>query len=112
MAMEHQFRNYDRVFSNHGYSNFRSYSYLDETWSAVTSEINANRPFVLSMLHGGAPTDTTQAYGDHSVACVGYMEGSTLANRWLTIQDTWDTSRSHLIQFSNWWYAQETYVRP
>ncbi|MGA9087459.1 MAG: C39 family peptidase [Methanoregula sp.] len=100
------------VCSNHGYSNFNSYSYIEDPWSTVTSEINAQRPFVLSMYHGGTATDTTTAYGDHSVACVGYMEGSTLANRWLTIQDTWDTSRSHLIQFGNWWSSQETYVRP
>jgi hypothetical protein len=100
------------VCSNHGYSNFNSYSYVEDPWSTVTSEINAQRPFVLSMYHGGTATDTTTAYGDHSVACVGYMEGSTLANRWLTIQDTWDTSRSHLIQFGNWVSSQETYVRP
>ena len=100
------------VCSNHGYSNFNAYSYVEDPWSTVTSEINAQRPFVLSMYHGGTATDTTTAYGDHSVACVGYMEGSTLANRWLTIQDTWDTSRSHLIQFGNWVSSQETYVRP
>ena len=69
------------VCSNHGYSNFNSYSYIEDPWSTVTSEINAQRPFVLSMYHGGTATDTTTAYGDHSVACVGYMEGINIGEQ-------------------------------
>lgn len=100
--------------SNHGYSNFYSFSRPDDAWDTLKSEINANRPFVISMLHGGVAADsnTNQAYGEHSVACIGYMEGSTTQNRWVTIYDTWDTGRSHLLQYQNWWNAQETYVRP
>ena len=102
------------VSSNHGYSYIYSFSRPDDAWATIKSEIDADRPFVISMLHGGVAADsnTNQAYGEHSVACIGYMEGTTTENRWVTIYDTWDTGRSHLLQYQNWWNAQETYVRP
>ncbi|MCK9579654.1 MAG: C39 family peptidase [Methanoregula sp.] len=78
-------------------------------WSGFVSEINAGRPFVLNMLNGGISVGGSQAYGDHSVAVVGYV---TSINNFVTIHDTWDDTNYHLLQDGSWNNIMTTWVRP
>ena len=45
------------------------------TFDEVKGEVDAQRPFVLSLWGGGMPIGGDRPYGDHSVACVGYLYG-------------------------------------
>ena len=56
----------------------------------MTNEINASRPFVLSMWHGGTGSGHDQPYGDHTVACVGYAIDTNTNERFVMVQDIWD----------------------
>ncbi|AGB02258.1 C39 family peptidase [Methanoregula formicica] len=84
------------------------------SWPAIQSEIDAERPFVLSMMWGGAPEESpTTPYGFHSVAAVGYTYQSWGSQKYITIHDTWDYSNNRHIRFGNWVLAAlNTYVRP
>ncbi len=62
----------EEVCENHGYSNFDASNDLWMSWSEVKDEVDASRPFVISMLRGGTGSDWDKPYGEHSVTCVGY----------------------------------------
>lgn len=100
------------VISSHGYSSGQLH--IDEDayvlWSDVTTEINAVKPFVLTMTSAGIPIGGTQSYGDHSVAVVGYF--STGNGNFITINDGWDTSSTKSLAFGNWAGAIGGYSRP
>jgi len=78
-------------------------------WSGFVSEVGASRPFVLNMHNGGIPVGGSTAYGDHSVAVVGYV---TSINNFVTIHDTWDDTNYHLLQDGSWDNIMTTWVRP
>jgi len=99
----------ETVCNNHGYSNFDASNDIYVSWTEVKTEVNANRPFVLSMLNGGTGNGYTQQYGDHSVTCMGYYDGSS---DYVYIHDTWDTSYVHYLAFGSWTGAMATWVRP
>jgi len=100
------------VISNHGYSS--SSLHIDEDsyvlWSDVTGEINAVKPFVLTMTAAGIPVGGTQSYGDHSVAVVGYT--STGSGNFIVINDGLSTSSTKSLAFNNWVGAVAGYSRP
>ncbi|HOW15743.1 C39 family peptidase [Methanosarcina sp.] len=99
----------ETVCNNHGYNNFDASNDIYVSWSEVKTEVNADKPFVLSMLNGGTGNGYTQPYGDHSVTCVGYYDGSS---DYVYIHDTWDTSNKHYLTFGSWTGAMATWVRP
>ncbi|MCK9593713.1 MAG: C39 family peptidase [Methanoregula sp.] len=78
------------------------------SWPAIQSEIDSDRPFVLSMLWAGPPIN---AFG-HSVAAVGYGYDSWGSSKFIKIHDTWNTSAEPYIRFGNWASAMNTYERP
>jgi len=81
------------------------------TWDAVKNEVNVNRPFVLSMLHGGTAVGNSQAYNEHSVTCMGYSDGDG-NNDYLLLHDTWDNTTTRYLAYGSWWGAMATWVRP
>lgn len=68
------------------------------TFDEVKGEVDAQRPFVLSLWGGGMPIGGDRPYGDHSVACVGYHD---YTEDWVPIHDTWDT-QIHNVVYGNW----------
>jgi hypothetical protein len=78
-------------------------------WSGFVSEINSGKPFILSMHVGGTAVGNSQAYGEHTVAVVGYV---TSINNFITIHDTWNEPGVHLLQDNNWDNIMTTWVRP
>lgn len=99
------------VSSNHGYGS--SLTFNEDGWvtfADVKTEVNANKPFVLNMLGGGTGYGRSQAYGDHSVAVVGYE--SYLSGDYVVIQDTWTPLTSISLQFDSWLGAVADYSRP
>lgn len=99
----------ETVCNNHGYSNFDASNDYYVSWNEVKTEVNADNPFVLSMLNGGTGNGYTQSYDDHSVTCVGYYDGS---NDYIYIHDTWDANNRHYLAFGSWTAAMATWVRP
>lgn len=101
----------ETVCSNHGYTNFDAQTDSSLTLSELMSEINSNRPFVLSMIYGGTGSGRSTDYNNHSVACVGYTQtGATTGYAWL--HDGWSGSSPHYITFGSWDSAAATWVRP
>ena len=100
----------NKVCKNHGYSNWASTDYW-VSWSDVTDEINASRPFVLAMLWGGTGSGHNQPYGNHAVAGVGYAIDTNTNEKFVMVQDTWDLS-IHYLAFGNWMGAWEIKVKP
>ncbi|MFA6331513.1 MAG: C39 family peptidase [Methanoregula sp.] len=78
------------------------------SWPAIQSEIDSDRPFVLSMLWAGEPI---YAFG-HSVAAVGYGYDSWGSSKFIRIYTTWDDPSDTYIRFGNWVGAMNTYERP
>lgn len=101
----------ETVSVNHGYSNLDATNDYWVTWSEIQNEINAQRPFVLSMTHGGTGSGNSQPYGDHSVTALGYSDGYADGSKYIHIHDTWSTS-TRSITYGNWWAAMSTWVRP
>ena len=99
----------EEVCENHGYSNFDASNDYWMTWNEVKDEVDASKPFVISMLHGGTGSGQSQPYGDHSVTALGY---SDYDEDYVFIHDTWDEHGTHTIAFGNWWAAMATWVRP
>jgi len=99
------------VSTNHGYGSTLSF---DEdgwvTFSDVTTEINANKPFVLTMWGGGTAYGRSQAYGDHSVAVIGYESYSS--GDYVVVQDTWTPLTAVSLSYGNWLGALGGYSRP
>jgi hypothetical protein len=90
------------VCKNCGYNGFKSGDKLFPSWNDVVNEVNANRPFVLSML-----SSPNSKYGIvHTVAAVGYYIGGT---QYVIIHDTWVTNDVY-IQYNSWAGAMLTYV--
>jgi hypothetical protein len=88
------------------------------TWSGDVDEIDSIRPFILTMEYGGNAIGRSQAYGNHSVTCIGYT-GNTGSpdQQFLEVYDTWMVTGesnyvSHFIHYNNWALARHTYVRP
>lgn len=100
------------VISNHGYS--WNQLHIDEDtwvlWSDVTSEIDAIKPFVLTMTGAGIPVGGTQSYGDHSVAVVGYS--NTGSGNFIIINDGLDATTTKYLAFNSWNGAVGGYSRP
>jgi hypothetical protein len=100
----------ETVCNNHGYTNFDAVTDSTMSMSEVMTEINANRPFTVSMTYGGIASGNTQPYGNHTVTCVGYADGTTTDA--LYLHDTWDGNFVHGITFGNWGSVVATWVRP
>ena len=98
----------EEVCENHGYSNFDASNDLWMSWSEIKDEVDADRPFVISMLRGGTGSGHSQPYGEHSVTCVGYDDYD---EDYVVIHDTWDT-QVHTLAYGNWWMAMATWVMP
>jgi hypothetical protein len=99
------------VSSNYGYGSQLSFS--EDGWvtfSDVTTEVNANKPFVLNMLGGGTAYGRSQAYGDHTVAVIGYESYSS--GNYVVVQDTWTPLTAVSLAFDNWLGAVADYSRP
>jgi hypothetical protein len=97
------------VCQNHGYGGFSATNDYSMEWVEVKNAVNSQRPFVISIFHGGTGSGYSQPYGDHSVTCAGYSEFSTpFVNVW----DTWDIYSTHYIAYGNWWGAMSTWVNP
>jgi len=78
-------------------------------FSEVKSEVAADRPLHLAMHGAGTAIGGSTAYGDHSVAVVGWADGAFDA---LEINDGWSTSETRYITFGNWASTYPVYVRP
>ncbi len=102
------------VLNHYQYYTIRASDDYVPNWNRDVAEIDASRPFVLSMWNGGAGAGRPYAYGDHSVACIGYMNS---VPQLLKLYDTWYISGDptnysyHWIQYNNWNWAMNTYVR-
>ena len=99
------------VSSSHGYGSQLTFD--EDSWvtfSDVTTEVNANKPFVLNMLGGGTAYGRSQAYGDHSVAVIGYESYSS--GNYVVVQDTWTPLTAVSLTFDNWLGAVADYSRP
>jgi len=99
------------VSANHGYGS--RLSFIEDNWitlSDVTTEINANKPFVLTMWGGGTAYGRSQAYGDHSVAAIGYESYSS--GDYVVIQDTWTPLTAVSLSYGSWLGAIGAYSRP
>jgi hypothetical protein len=106
------------LISHYNYYTLSATTDVIPTWSGDVNEIDSIRPFVLNMLNGGNAIGRSQAYGDHSVTCIGYT-GNTGSpdQQFLEVYDTWMVSGesnyvSHFIHYNNWFWAANTYVRP
>jgi hypothetical protein len=106
------------LLSNHNYNTLTASTDVIPTWSGDVNEIDSIRPFVLNMLAGQNAIGRSQAYGDHSVTCIGYTGNTGSADQqFLEVYDTWMVSGesnyvSHFIHYNNWGWAANTYVRP
>jgi hypothetical protein len=99
------------VSSNHGYGSQLSFDEdLWVTFPDVTTEVNANKPFVLNMLGGGTAYGRSHAYGDHTIAVIGY-ESYPYGN-YVVVQDTWTPLTAVSLAFDNWLGAVADYSRP
>lgn len=98
----------NQVLNTYQYYSLRASDDYVPTWSRDVAEIDASRPFVLSMYNGGTGAGRSTPYGDHSVTCIGYMDSTP---QLLKIYDTWEGSTYHWLQYNNWGWAMNTYVR-
>ncbi|MFA5269598.1 MAG: C39 family peptidase [Methanoregula sp.] len=99
------------VSSNHGYGS--QLTFTEDSWvtfSDVTTEVNANKPFVLNMIGAGTAYGRSQAYGQHTVAAIGYESYSS--GDYVVIQDTWTPLTAVSLAFNNWAGAVADYSRP
>lgn len=96
------------VCEYYGYDNFDSSNEYYVTWGETKSEIDAGRPFVLSMINGGTGSGHSQPYNNHSVTCLGY---SDYTEDYIFMHDTWDENTHH-IAFGDWDRAHATWVIP
>lgn len=99
----------EEVCENHGYSNFDASNDYWMTWNEVKDEVDASKPFVISMSYGGTGSGHSKPYGKHSVTCVGYSDSN---EDYVFIHDTWDEDGHHYIAYGNWLAAMATWVRP
>jgi hypothetical protein len=106
------------LINNYNYNTLSATTDILPTWSGDVTEIDSIRPFVLNMYYGGTATGRSQAYGNHSVTCIGYT-GNTGSpdQQFLEVYDTWwvageSNYESHFIHYNNWMWAANTYVRP
>jgi hypothetical protein len=100
------------VSSNHGYV-YNTLHFEEDssvTFGKVTTEVNAKKPFVLSMVGGGTAYGRSQAYGDHSVAVIGYE--SYPDGNYVVVQDTWTPLTAVSLSYGNWGSAVTDYSRP
>ena len=68
----------------------------DFSWSDITTEIAADRPFELSM-------DNNPTYGDHSVTAFGCeWDDSDPDHKYIWVNTTWPTTQTDDILFGNW----------
>jgi peptidase C39-like protein len=99
----------EEVCENHGYSNFDASNDYWMTWNEVKDEVDASKPFVISMSYGGTGSGHSKPYGKHSITCVGYSDSN---EDYVFIHDTWDEDGHHYIAYGNWLAAMATWVRP
>jgi hypothetical protein len=108
----------ETVAANHGYSGLDSVEniwYDDDHFTDMAAEIDAGRPFVLSMYAGNTALGKPDNYNHHSVTVVGYV-GSI--QKYLTIHDTWNTPPNYplneyrLLANGNWEGSMSDWVRP
>jgi hypothetical protein len=99
----------ESVSQDHGYS----FNAVPDTnsflFSEVKSEVTADRPIHLAMHGAGTAIGGSTAYGDHSVAVIGWADGAFDA---LEINDGWSTAESRYIAFNNWASTYPVYVLP
>ncbi len=99
----------EAVCDDYGYSSISSSNDYYLSWSDTKNEINNGRPFVLSMTYGGTGSGHDQAYGMHSVTCMGYSDGT---EDYVFLHDTWDDTNEHYLVFGDWVAAMGTWVIP
>ncbi|PAV13928.1 hypothetical protein ASJ81_15885 [Methanosarcina spelaei] len=99
----------ETVCSNHGYSGIDAVTENSVTKTKIETEINADRPFTMSMVNGGRGDNYSQSYGNHTVACYGYYRSGVLQYDY--IHDTWQTVE-HYIVYGSWEWVTNTWVRP
>jgi hypothetical protein len=108
----------ETVARNHGYTTLDSVENIwlsGDHFEEMVGEIDAGRPFVLSLAAGGAAVGKPTAYGQHSVTGVGYVRA---VQNFVTIHDTWNNppnyplSEDRLIANNNWVAAMSDWVRP
>lgn len=108
----------ETVAANHGYSGLNSVEniwFSSDHFTDMAAEIDAGRPFVLSMYAGGAALGKPDTYDEHSVTVVGYV--GSLQN-YLTIHDTWNSPPNYplndyrLLANMNWGGSMSDWVRP
>jgi hypothetical protein len=99
-----------RVINNAGYP-YISSSAVDTllSWPMIQSEIDANRPFVLSVF---SINFSTLSFWGHSYAVVGYGYDSWLSTKYIEVYTTWPDDPHKYITFFSWDGAMNTYVRP
>ena len=99
----------ESVSQDHGYTINAVPDTGSFLFSEVKSEVTADRPIHLAMHGAGTAIGGSTAYGNHSVAVVGWADGSFNA---LEINDGWSTAESRYITFNNWASTYPVYVRP
>lgn len=92
---------------NYGIRGWDVGSTLFNWFPSMALMINEGEPFELSMAGGGV-SDRGVAYGDHSVAVVGY----STPDEFLKIHDTWNGDDPHYIKYGNWTAEMVTQVLP
>ncbi|WP_435361668.1 C39 family peptidase [Haloarchaeobius sp. DFWS5] len=89
-----------------GSNSYSAQQHLTVDAELVLEEIdNNNRPFMLNMLNGGRAKDypsSKKAYGNHSVAVVGYTWSGGATVDELVIHDGWSNPQPHVIEWGNW----------
>jgi len=108
----------ETVARNHGYPSFDGVENIwlyGDHFGEMASEVDAQRPFVLSMAAAGTAVGEPTAYGYHSVTGVGYVRGAV--QNYITIHDTWNNPPNYplnsdrLIANGNWAAAMTDWVR-
>jgi hypothetical protein len=96
--------------------NIAGYPYISSSavdtllsWPMIQSEIDANRPFVLSVF---SINFSTLSFWGHSYAVVGYGYDSWLSTKYIEVYTTWPDDPHKYITFFSWDGAMNTYVRP
>lgn len=103
----------NRVTLDNGYPSYISSSAVNTaySWPAIQSEIDANRPFELSVFNISV---TPISYWGHSYAAVGYGYDSWGSIKYIEVYTTWSAPQptDKYITFGSWDGAMNTYVRP
>lgn len=79
------------------------------SWPAIQSEIDANRPFELSMFNVSV---NPLSFWGHSYAAVGYGYDSWGSIKYIEVYTTWKDDPHKYLTFGSWEGSMNTFVRP